>query len=287
MKTSKIVGVFVLVWLVGFVVGCSTVGDLSGGMIGNFVAGDRSEEGDSSDSRDGETETGASGDDDASDETDSPYGDMSGSLTMLPPAAAFQIVYAQTSFFTAGYAPASDYKPGEGVRWILTWRDADGAEDSIETEQALLSRDGTGSWWYIALSIEEYRIEYEFLVDTNDTVVLIRYRDSAMSATEEAQVAVPFSVGMYAAYEENAASAGYRVEHTTERVTVPAGTWSAEKVRITGSDAAGGEEVDVTWWRVADVPGDTVRFEFVPVTDEDERYLGELQEFRDDYRSRL
>ena len=284
MKTSKIVGVFVLV---GLIVGCSTVGDLTGGMIGDFVTGDRTEDKDASGSDEGESEARSSDDGDVTDEAESPYDDMSGSLGMLPPAAAFQIVYAQTSFFTAGYAPASDYEPGEGVRWVLTWRDAEGSEDSIETEQALLSRDSAGSWWYISLAFEDYRIEYEFLVDASDTVVQIRYRDSAMSATEEAQVAVPFSVGMYAAYEENAASAGYRVEHTTERVTVPAGTWSAEKVRITGSDGSTGNEVDVTWWRVADVPGDTVRFEFVPVTDEDERYLGELQEFRDDYRSRL
>lgn len=170
MKTSKIVGVFVLV---GLIVGCSTVGDLTGGMIGDFVTGDRTEDKDASGSDDGESEARSSDDGDVTDEAESPYDDMTGSLGMLPPATAFQIVYAQTSFFTAGYAPASDYEPGEGVRWVLTWRDADG------------------------------------------------------------------------------------------------------------------EEVDVTWWRVPEVPGDTVRFEFVPVTDEDERYLGELQEFRDDYRSRL
>lgn len=283
MKTSKIVGVLALVLMIA---GCSTVGDLSGGLIGDFVSGDRSDDGDVSPAGDGKA-AGDTGDTEADRDSDSPYNDMSGSLAMLPPAAAFQIVYAQTSFFTAGYAPASDYEPGEGVRWVLTWRDEDGIEDSIRTEQALLTRDDTGSWWYISLSIEDYLIEYEFLVDTSNTVVRLRYRDSSMSVTEEAQVAVPFSTGMYAAYEENAAGAGYRIERTTERVTVPAGTWPAEKITITGSDASTGDEVDVTWWRVVDVPGDTVRFEFVPVMSENERYLGELQEIRDDYRRRL
>lgn len=283
MKTSKSIGILVLVLLLG---ACSTVGNLTGGMIGGMMSGSMDESGQSSDAETGGDTNGDTRSNDDAD-ADSPYGGMAGSLTMLPPSAAFQIVYAQTTFFTAGYAPADDYSPGDGVRWLLTWRDEDGVEDSIETEQALLTRDADGSWWYISLASEDYRIEYEFFVDSSDTVVRLRYRDSEMSASREAEVSVPYSTGMYVAMEEDAESAGYRIDRTSERVSVPAGTWTAEKISITSTDASTQSEVDVTWWSVPEVPGDTVRFEFVPVTDENELYLGELQEVRNDYRPRL
>jgi hypothetical protein len=284
MKTSKTL-VFSVLVLVLALAGCSTVGDLSGGMITKMLPGD--DTGSETDSSEYE-ERNDRGSAEDSDDADSPYGSMKdGSLTMLPPAAAFQIVYAQTTFFTAGYAPTSDYRPGEGVRWLLTWREEDGAEDSIETEHALLSRGSDGEWWYISLSNEDYRIEYEFLIDQSDTVVRLRYRDSDMTATREADVSVPFSTGMYAVMEEDAAEAGYDVTVDTVDVTVPAGSWIAERITMMGTDTTSGQRVDVTWWRVEAVPGDTVRFEFVPVTDENEWYIGELQEIGSDYEPTL
>ncbi|MFP4153627.1 MAG: hypothetical protein ACLFR8_13635 [Alkalispirochaeta sp.] len=59
----------------------------------------------------------------------------------------------------------AEVAPGAARR---VWRDVDGTEDSIHTEQTFLSRETEGEWWYISLSDGEYRIEYEYSIGTDE-----------------------------------------------------------------------------------------------------------------------
>jgi len=79
-------------------------------------------------------------------------------------------------------------------------------------------------------------------------------------------------------------SGEYDVRRSSERISVPAGTFDTERIDVTGTDDGTGDRVDVTWWRVPTVPGETVQFRFRD--DEDGHYDGELMEYREDYARR-
>lgn len=257
---------------------CTSVDQLAKSGMGLIGGGDAGETTSSADERGGDE--------------DSPMGGIDPTtLTMLPPAAAFQIVYAQSALFTAAAVSIDDFQPGEGIRWELMWEDEDGASDEIYTEQAFLTADASGEWWYIALADDEYTIEYEYFVNSDDVVTELLYRDSGMAETKQATVNVPLdrmddeSVSFYDRIETGESGDEYDVARRSETVTVPAGTFNAEVYDVTGTDPDTGESIDTTWWRVDTVPGDTVQFEYR--TDDDETYRGQLQSYRTDYRRSL
>jgi len=139
----------------------------------------------------------------------------------------------------------------------------DGTEDSLLTEQAFLSRESTGEWWYISLSDGEYLIEYECFIGPDDVVTEVVYRDSDMAQSNTAVVNVPLDrmsedEEYPSIYDEIEAgeTEGYQVTRTTESVTVPAGTFDAERITVVG-------------------------------TDEDGTYIGELRRHGTDYRRLL
>jgi hypothetical protein len=275
MKTHKmyLLPALALVVLV-LLSGCTTLDSLAGDALGSAVSSRMP-----ASSPSGEPE-------------DSPFAASGDYLSVLPPGAAFQIVYAQSAIFTAGGIATDDFNPGEGVRWELDWNGPDGESETVETEQAFLSQDSAGEWWYISLSGEDYRIEYEYFIDPEEVVTELIYRDSDMTESETVAVSIPIDRdnedGDYESlYDEMVAdeSGDYTVTRTNESVTVPAGTFDAEKVAVTGTDEETGEEVDATWWFVPDVPGDVVRFLFI--SEEDGQYQGSLLEYRTDYRRRL
>jgi hypothetical protein len=203
----------------------------------------------------------------------------------------FQIVYAQTMIFSAGGTSVNDFKPGEGVRWQLTWDDSDDQPEPVESEHALLTRDAEGEWWYIALFSDSSTVEYEYFVNAEDVVTQLFYRNSDMPESRTMSVSIPLDRenegGFGYLYDEITAdeSGSYTVTRTTERVTVPAGTFKADKVAVTGTDEETGEKVDATWWFVDDVPGKMVRYEFY--SEDDEVYKGHLLKVGRDYRRRL
>ncbi len=227
-----------------------------------------------------------------SDDSDSPFGTGDGSLMMLPPGAGFQIVHAQTTFFQGFSEETADFEPGEGVRWRLVWSDTEGAEDEAFSEHALLAETTDGDWWYVRLETHEYWVEYEYFRQPDGMVVELKYRDSEMSEARTAQVTV--NLGAYQEEEEYTSfyealeadeSGDYTVQRSSERISVPAGEFDTERIDVTGTDGEGGDQVDVTWWRVPSVPGETVQFRFLD--DEDGRYDGQLVEYRRDYARRL
>ncbi|MDA3948868.1 MAG: hypothetical protein PF508_06535, partial [Spirochaeta sp.] len=181
MKTKKVLQIFTLFVVVLFLASlgaCTSVDQLT--QRGMGIIGGGNDEGGSTSSRS-----------DDGDAEDSPMGGVDPTLMMLPPAAAFQIVYAQTTLFTMASVSVSDFAVGEGIRWALTWHDDEGASDTLFTEQALLTRGDAGEWWYISLSDGEYTIEYEYLIDGENVVTELLYRDSDRPQTRSATVNVP------------------------------------------------------------------------------------------------
>lgn len=227
------------------------------------------------------------------------FGFGDGSLMMMPPGAGFQIVYAQTTVFSAGAISPDDFSPGEGVRWRLTWEEAEEPQngDVVESEQALLERNANGEWWYISLSSESSKMEYEYFINPDDVVTQLVYQDSEMTASRTVEVSIPLdraddqdggvTGGEESLYEQISqdSSGSYTVTRATETVTVPAGTFTAKKVAVTGTDEETGTKVDGAWWFADQVPGGVVQYEFI--TEEDGRYMGRLLAVRRDYRRRL
>ena len=287
MKRSLNLRVLAAAALITTLVGCTTLGSVAGDALGAAIIGKSTES--ATPRSEPAEDTGSTGDADAA---ESPFGAGDGSLMMLPPGAAFQIVWAQTVFLTSYNGSTAGYSPGDGVYWRLVWTDGAGARDEMEIERALLSRDDTGSWWYISLSHENYRIEYEYLVSPDGMVTRLKYRDSQNADTRTAAVTV--NIGAYESEEGFGTMAqaiadgeadGLTVDRSSGSVTVPAGSYSADIVRARGVDEESGEPINMAWWIVDSVPGTTVKFSYD--NEMGETYTGELLDARTDYVPRL
>lgn len=272
----KIAGVLLVAALL---MGCNTIDSMVGDALGSAVTGQTAGSGRSSQSA-------------GSDDSESPFATGDGSLMMLPPGAGFQIVHAQTTFFQGFSSDASTFEVGEGVRWRLIWNDGEGTSDEAFTEHARLTDGDRGSWWYLRLESDDYWVAYEYLLQADGIVVELKYRDSEMSETRRAEVSV--NLGAYEDEEEYGSfseaieadeSGEYDIRRSSERVTVPAGEFDTERIDVTGTDEDTGDRVDITWWRVPSVPGETVQFSFRD--DSDDQYDGELLEYRQDYTPHL
>jgi hypothetical protein len=276
-QTLKMVG---LLLTVVFFVGCNTLDSMVGDALGNALIGQTS------------GSAGTSERSSTKSDSESPFGGGNGSLMMLPPGAGFQIIHAQASIFQGFGGDTSRFEPGEGVHWHLIWSDDEGASDDAFSEHARLTAGDDGSWWYLKMESDDYYVEYEYFRNPDGTVVELKYRDNEMAATRTAQVNV--ELGAYEDQEEyqsfydavEADETGeYKVRRSTEHVSVPAGEFETERIDATGTDDETGEQVDITWWRVPTIPGETVKFSFR--NDEGDQYDGELMEFRRNYAPRL
>ncbi|MEX2442729.1 MAG: hypothetical protein WD492_03925 [Alkalispirochaeta sp.] len=273
----KVVG---LLLIAVALVGCNTLDSMVGEALGSAVAGRSA----------GSTRNSQAPPEDSN--SDSPFGAGDGSLMMLPPGAAFQIIHAQTTFFQGFGGDSADFEAGEGVHWRLVWSDGEGASDEAFTEHARLTAGEDGSWWYLKMESDDYAVEYEYFRQSDGMVVELKYRDSKMNSTRTAEVAVNLGayeedeeyVSFYEAVEADE-TGEYDVQRSSEQVSVPAGEFDAERVDVTGTDEDTGERMDITWWRVSSVPGKTVQFSFRG--DEGDQYDGELMKYRSDYAPRL
>jgi hypothetical protein len=203
----------------------------------------------------------------------------------------FTSTYYQV-FFIGGYDPAGDdFQEGEGVTWAIR-SSQDRAADSATIVRALLKRESRGSWWYMALESDGQVIEYEVLLDADYAPLEMVWADPDSGQVlrqvfEPGQVAGPGTgeesgAMVYSSEAESLAS------RTTERVTVPAGSYSAEHVVFRASDYQSGEQVEYNWWVVESVPGNLVKFEYVVADGSGEELLsGELTETRTDYRTKF
>ncbi|HKK48822.1 MAG TPA: hypothetical protein VJ932_06970, partial [Alkalispirochaeta sp.] len=221
-RNRALVGILLIAVLL---TGCNTIDSMVGEALGSAVS---SQVGGSSGRADSAPE---------SSDSESPFGTGNGSLMMLPPGAGFQIIHAQTTFFQGFSEETANFEPGEGVRWRLVWSDDDEmddaeAEDEAFTEHALLAETAEGAWWYVRMETDEYWVEYEYFLQPDGMVVELNYQDSEMSESRTAQVTV--NLGVYQEDEEYTTfydaleaddSGEYDVRRSSERISVPAGTF--------------------------------------------------------------
>ena len=203
----------------------------------------------------------------------------------------FNTTYYQV-FFIGGYDPAGDdFREGEGVTWTITSSDRR-ASDAITIVRALLKRVDQGSWWYLALESDDQLIEYEVLLGPDYAPIEMVWEDPDSGQVlrqtfDPGQVAGPGTGAEAGAmvYSQEAASTASR---SPERVTVPAGSYSAQHVVFRASDYQYGEQVEYNWWVVDSVPGDLVKFEYVVADGSGQDLLsGELVQTRSDYSTKF
>ncbi|MFO7730554.1 MAG: hypothetical protein R6V86_07300 [Spirochaetia bacterium] len=220
------------------------------------------------------------------------------------------LVYSQ-AFFAGGYVHGySDFSEGEGVVWKVTAIDRDNPEEeeSIEIERALLKRTAEGhTWWLLRYSDEEgSELVSESLLDDEYDMLIFRYRDpetqkirewkpdTSEEADESENTEDTEQESTVDAYE----AAFYRGDYQdhiigTEKIKVPAGTYTADHVRfvdVYSTEDAEGEsetyEVRYEWWIDSDVPGDLVKYEWTNET-EDSGIKGELLDHKQGYSTQL
>ena len=226
-------------------------------------------------------------------------------LGSLEDAVLASLIYSQV-FFAGGYGYGYDnFKEGEGVVWEITSKDANGAE-TVEIERALLKRNGDGTAWWLLRYTAEGEDEFisEALLDSEYELLVFRYRDpetdtirewipeqeesiaeaDAKGTDEDAdaeEVEVGFFYGNYSDY-----SLGM------EKVTVPAGTYTAEHVRIEeryvvdDGETGNSYEVSYEWWISGDVPGELVKYIWANLSDETS-LSGELAGNKSGYTTQL
>lgn len=274
----------VSVVLAGLLAGCSTISSV-GNLISDIAGSD--EEAESKD------DTGSSGGAVASSAG-------AGTITGPVDASSFQAMQATMLFtttyyqvfFIGGYDPAGeDFREGEGVTWEIASSEQQRA-DSVTITRALLKRESRGSWWYMALESGGDVIEYEVLLDAEYAPVEMVWADPDSGQVlrqvfEPGQVAGP-GTGEEAGAMVYSSEAESLASRTTERVRVPAGSYSAEHVVFRASDYQYGEQVEYNWWVVESVPGDLVKFEYVVADGSGQELLsGELTGTRTDYRTKF
>lgn len=197
---------------------------------------------------------------------------------------AFLTYYAVAGAFS-GYAyDDPSFAPGDGVVFGQRYTDPETLETAAVTfTRILLDRfaDGGSKWRFDFAVEDENPLELLFEVELapDGQILLLRYRDpdtGEILEFEPDSATDPLADAEYATYED-AGSAFVR----TERVVVPAGTFTADL--YSGTDG----EVTFRWWISDAVPGRIVKSEFVPTDgDEDVRTAdGELLEIITGYRS--
>lgn len=216
---------------------------------------------------------------------------MFGELAALEQTMLFNVAYFQV-FFMGGFGPEfDDFREGEGVTWEVTGSDEDDAESFI-TERALLKRVDEGSWWYLSYGDGEEELEYEVLLDDEyapvEMVWLDEDSEEVMRYTfdfdEDEESADEMAKGKDSEVYSDEFGDDYK--RSTDRVTVGAGTFTAELLETELSDPDTGETLAYSWWVVEDVPGNLVKYEYHH-SDDDSRLVGELMSIDKGYRTQF
>ncbi len=227
-------------------------------------------------------------------------------IAALQDSMVAMIVYT-SAFYAGGFMYGYDnFSEGEGVEWKVTSKSEE--EESIVTiERALLKRlnDGT-SWWQLSYRDEESEFLSEALVGGDFDLLIFRYIDpdtdelrewvpeeeeesSVQEDSEEEEMDSELPDYYDGSWESNIVG--------TERITVPAGTYSADHVLVEEDyeyyyvDEDGNEQTEMTtlryeWWISDSVPGNLVRYKWEDGSD-DTSLTGELISHRKGYTTRL
>jgi len=132
----------------------------------------------------------------------------------------------------------------------------DNDTDEIEYTRALLRINSDGSkWWRAEFGSNGEVSEFEYLVDKSGGLMILRYEDAGTNEVVSYEPSDPDAWwGGYAGSVNDREDLDAMSEGT-ERVRVPAGAYSAEKV------TAGEAPYEYLWWYTDEVPGLLVKLE--------------------------
>jgi hypothetical protein len=199
--------------------------------------------------------------------------------------AAASAVFA-TAFYHGGYAfEVKEYRPGEWTRWQTT-----GMEEGEEFEKAFLKKldDGKEWWQVIVRSVregekEEVILEALFSPVEDEHRELLRMRALFPGDEEPSEIPVEKDSGWYGEPTELTDESLAAAKKGNKKVTVPAGTFTAE--HIVFKDVRGVGE----WWLVSQVPGSIVKYVIKESAGEGEQdtYTAELADYGKKAATRL
>ncbi len=195
-------------------------------------------------------------------------------------------------FYGYGGDPEHGYEESIGTVWEQ--RDSESG-DVVRYERALLRRNDDGTmWWYVASGAHGELSEFEILVNERfeavemvwpdpDTGEIRRHtmRRPVRATEEDVDEAEAYIVPFHPDEVDDEAADDYRVQREQVNVTVGAGTFPAEYLRIEErDDPRNVYEV----WSSDDVPGRLIRH---TITDAGDEWSGELVDVRSGYRTRF
>lgn len=100
---------------------------------------------------------------------------------MTGPIMEYSLLYTIYFPLSGIEPPLSHYEPGTGTRWQVESDELDG---TVYFERALLSVDNEmKSWWFFKVEGDGFERIYEFLIDSEWTLLEMRYRDRDMSVS--------------------------------------------------------------------------------------------------------
>ena len=183
------------------------------------------------------------------------FGSLSGNIAYLQ----FSALYWMILGFGGYVADDESFAEGDGIRWWMSFPEDDDTNE-IEYTRALLRINSDGSrWWRAEFESEDESegelSEFEYLVDKSGGLVMLRYKDFNTNEVVSYEPSDPD--GWWGGYQGSVKDREDldALSEGTERVRVPAGTFTAEKV------IAGEPPYQYTWWYTDEVPGLLVKLE--------------------------
>ena len=169
----------------------------------------------------------------------------------------FMVLQAQVIFgyaFSAGgyWISANDLKAGEFTKFRIT----SGDDEPVTLERAFLKKlDNGNEWWRVSWGDGEDTWIYEALMSEGEERQVLRLRARDADGNE-GEIPVTEGTSVYNAPVNLTEESIQGASKGSERVTVPAGTYTAD--HIVYMSAAG--EGQVEWWITKDVPGGLVKY---------------------------
>lgn len=203
----------------------------------------------------------------------------------------FSTVFSSVFCVGGVYVDFATLKEGQGLVWYQEITNGSSKEE-LTTEVALLKKlDNGDSWWYIAMSDEEGKTEYEGLLDSQQRVKRIRYKENGeieeyvfptpTKPTENSDSLV--GVGMFGLGANFTLETLQDYVQGEEKVSVGAGSYNAKKSAYEFGSSK--DMVSYKWWFTEEVPGSIVKYDHE--LGDDCYSKGELKSIKDNYKSKF
>jgi len=206
-----------------------------------------------------------------------------GKVELEMQALQFYALYMGYAFY-GGYSSETEFEEGQGLHWAHTSNPSDGDVQKSEFQKAFLKdmKDDT-FWWRLSVMSEEETVEYEYLQDGESNILKLRFRDpdtgevveyipsdDEESSESDEQVSDGDEVVVEEVEDSDDLSDYKQYSVGTEKITVPAGTYTADHMvsEITdNSDPENPTDLRTDWWVVESVPGNVIKYEWNDRTD--------------------